>query len=103
MTLIELMIEFFVVSCNFFRILNLLHGNFPPKWQIVATANPEGGDYSVTPIDDAMLTRMIHATLDFDPKDWALWADSADVDKKRISFVLSHRKLLLSNELLLEH
>ena len=62
----------------------------PAKWQIVATANPEGGDYSVTPLDDAMLTRMIHATLDFDPKDWALWADSADVDKRGISFVLSH-------------
>ena len=49
----------------------------PPKWQIVATANPEGGDYSVTPLDDAMLTRMIHATLDFDPKSWAIWAESA--------------------------
>ena len=62
----------------------------PPKWQIVATANPEGGDYSVTPLDDAMLTRMIHATLEFDPKDWAIWAESARVDKRGISFVLSH-------------
>ena len=25
-----------------------------------ATANPEGGDYSVTPMDGAMLTRMLH-------------------------------------------
>ena len=28
----------------------------PEKWQIIATANPEGADYSVTPMDDAMLT-----------------------------------------------
>ena len=42
----------------------------PPKWQIVATANPEGGDYSVTPMDGAMLTRMLHTTLKFDAKIW---------------------------------
>jgi len=62
----------------------------PSKWQIVATANPEGGDYSVTPLDDAMLTRMIHSTLEFDVKDWAKWADGAKLDKRGISFVLTH-------------
>jgi len=62
----------------------------PKNWQIVATANPEGGDYSVTPMDDAMLTRMIHVTLKFDPKDWAKWADSAGIDKRGIAFVLNH-------------
>jgi hypothetical protein len=68
----------------------LISWELPPKWQIVATANPEGGDYSVTPFDDAMLTRMIHTTLTFDSKDWARWADSAGVDKRGISFVLNH-------------
>ncbi len=62
----------------------------PSKWQIVATANPEGGDYSVTPLDDAMLTRMIHTTLTFDTKDWARWADSTGIDKRGIAFVLNH-------------
>ena len=61
----------------------------PPKWQIVCTANPEGGDYSVTPLDDAMLTRMIHVTLTFDPKEWAKWADSAGLDKRGIAFILN--------------
>ena len=28
----------------------------PSKWQIVCTANPEGGDYAVTTMDDAMVT-----------------------------------------------
>ena len=43
----------------------------PAKWQIVATANPEGADYSLTPIDDAMLTGMIHTTIVFNHKIWA--------------------------------
>ncbi|MDA9025486.1 AAA family ATPase [bacterium] len=66
----------------------------PKKWQIVATANPEGADYSVTPMDDAMLTRMIHTTLIFDPKIWAQWADNAGVDKRGIAFVLTYPELI---------
>ena len=62
----------------------------PKQWQIVATANPEGGDYSVTPLDDAMLTRMLHVTLSFCPKDWAIWATSAGVDPRGIDFVLAY-------------
>lgn len=68
----------------------------PPKWQIVATANPEGGDYSVTPMDGAMLTRMLHTTLKFDAKIWAEWAYKAGVDKRGISFVLTYPELVNS-------
>ena len=68
----------------------------PPKWQIVATANPEGGDYSVTPMDGAMLTRMLHTTLRFDAKIWAQWAYSANVDERGISFVLTYPELVNS-------
>ena len=60
----------------------LFSWTLPPKWQIVATANPEGGDYSVTPMDDAMLTRLVHLTMVFDPKTWAQWAESAGVDSR---------------------
>lgn len=62
----------------------------PEQWQIVATANPEGGDYSVTPMDDAMLTRMLHFTLTFDAKAWAKWATQAGVDPRGIAFVLNY-------------
>ena len=68
----------------------------PPKWQIVATANPEGGDYSVTPMDGAMLTRMLHTTLKFDAKIWAEWAYKANVDQRGISFVLTYPELVNS-------
>ena len=62
----------------------------PPRWQIVATANPEGASYSVTPMDDAMLTRMLHFTLIFDAKVWAKWAHGAKVDPRGIAFVLNY-------------
>ncbi|MFL3001263.1 MAG: ATPase [Cytophagales bacterium] len=66
----------------------------PDKWQIVSTANPEGADYSVTPMDDAMLTRMIHTTLIFNHKVWAEWAIRSGVDKRGISFVLTYPELI---------
>ena len=49
----------------------LFSWHLPDKWQIVATANPEGGDYSVTPMDDAMLTRFYDTSLNFVSKIWA--------------------------------
>lgn len=67
----------------------------PPQWQIVCTANPEGGDYSVTPMDDAMLTRMLHATLVFDVHAWAKWATRNDVDPRGISFALTYPEVVL--------
>ena len=72
----------------------LFSWQLPPKWQIVATANPEGGDYSVTPMDDAMLTRLLHLTMVFDPKTWAKWADSAGVDSRGIDFVLTYPEIV---------
>lgn len=69
----------------------------PYKWQIVATANPEGADYSVTPMDDAMLTRMLHTTLIFNPKAWAEWAVKSGVDSRGVSFVLTYPELVNTN------
>jgi MoxR-like ATPase len=66
----------------------------PQKWQIVATANPEGGDYSVTPMDGAMITRMLHVTLEFDAKIWAQWAEKAKVDPRGIAFVLTYPEIV---------
>jgi len=62
----------------------------PPKWQIVCTANPEGGDYSVTSMDDAMLTRMLHMTMTFNVQSWARWALDSGIDPRGVSFVLTY-------------
>jgi MoxR-like ATPase len=66
----------------------------PPKWLIVLTANPDGGDYSVTSMDDAMLTRMLHVTMQFDVKAWARWAERSGVDPRGIAFVLAYPELI---------
>lgn len=66
----------------------------PPRWQIVVTANPDSGDYSVTPMDEAMLTRMIHVTLTFDEKAWAEWALKAGVDERGVNFVLTYPEMV---------
>ncbi|MDF2192090.1 AAA family ATPase [Paraflavitalea sp. CAU 1676] len=69
----------------------------PPQWHIVLTANPDGGDYSVTPMDDAMITRMLHITLEFDVKAWALWAEKQGVDHRGIDFVLTYPEMVNGN------
>lgn len=68
----------------------LVSWKLPTNWHIVLTANPDGGDYSVTPMDFAMLTRMMHITLIFDVKNWALWAEENQIDARGISFVLTY-------------
>ncbi|MBY5922533.1 AAA family ATPase [Ferrimonas balearica] len=72
----------------------LISWALPEGWQIILTANPDGGDYSVTPMDDAMLTRMMHVTMEFDAKAWALWAEQAGVDPRGIDFVLTYPELV---------
>ena len=71
----------------------LVSWKLPNLWQIVLTANPDGGDYSVTPMDNAMLTRMMHITMKFDPKAWAAWAEKAGVDSRGINFVLTYPEI----------
>ncbi len=72
----------------------LISWKLPANWQIILTANPDGGDYSVTPMDDAMLTRMMHITMDFDVKEWAKWAEENNVDQRGINYVLTYPEMV---------
>lgn len=72
----------------------LISWKLPAKWEIIITANPDGGDYSVTPMDDAMLTRMMHITMDFDVKEWAKWAEENGVDQRGINYVLTYPEMV---------
>jgi hypothetical protein len=72
----------------------MLSWKLPPKWQIVATANPDNGEYSVTPMDDAMLTRLLHVTLVFEPRIWAEWAQASGVDPRGIDFILTYPEIV---------
>jgi len=72
----------------------LVSWKLPEKWQIVLTANPDGGDYSVTPMDDAMLTRMMHISMEFEVKEWAKWAEAHEIDARGINFVLTYPEIV---------
>lgn len=66
----------------------------PPDWHIVLTANPDNGDYSVTPLDASLLTRMLHVELTFDVKSWANWAANYRIPSLFIDFVLLYPELI---------
>ncbi|SDF15693.1 AAA family ATPase [Cellulophaga baltica] len=72
----------------------LVSWKLPKNWQIVLTANPDGGDYSVTPMDNALLTRMMHITMQFDVKSWGRWAEEKKIDPRGINFVLSYPEIV---------
>lgn len=72
----------------------LVSWKLPRNWHIILTANPDGGDYSVTPMDAAMLTRMMHVTLQFDVKAWAAWAEGKGIDARGINFVLTYPEIV---------
>lgn len=75
----------------------LVSWKMPQKWFFVLTANPDGGDYSVTTMDEAMLSRMLHVTMEFDIKSWAKWAEKAQIDSRGISFLLTYPELVTGN------
>jgi MoxR-like ATPase len=72
----------------------LISWQLPEKWHIILTANPDGGDYSVTPMDDAMLTRMLHVTMIFEVKNWVNWAKQNGIHADCINFVLTHPEVV---------
>lgn len=72
----------------------LVSWKLPKGWQIMLTANPGGGDYSVTDFDDAQLTRMLHTTMQFDVKEWARWAELNGVDERVINFILKYPEII---------
>ncbi len=72
----------------------LVSWSLPAQWLIVCTANPDGGDYSVTTLDEAMITRMLHVTMTFDVRAWARWAERAGIDPRGIDFVLTYPELV---------
>ncbi len=77
-----------------FQNYGLVSWTLPERWLIVCTANPDGGDYSVTPLDEAILTRMLHITMKFDPQAWVRWAERNDIDPRGIHFVLAYPELV---------
>lgn len=72
----------------------LVSWELPADWHIVLTANPDEGDYSVTPMDEAMLTRMVHIHLQFEVTAWLDWAGRRGLDMRGIDFVARYPELI---------
>ena len=83
---------------NVLQNYEMVSWKIPEKWIIVLTANPDGGDYSVTPVDDAVITRMIHVTMNFDIKDWAKWAEKNSILPLGIDFLLTYPELVTGEQ-----
>jgi len=80
-------------------IMELIHEQtyaswkLPKGWTIILSSNPEGGDYFVSSMDDAMKTRFINVNLKFDVKNWAEWAEHDMIDTRCINFALLHPEI----------
>ena len=66
----------------------------PPSWRIVCTANPDDGSYSVSTLDPAIMTRLMHVHLEFDATAWSQWARERKIHERDIQFVMAHPELL---------
>ncbi len=64
--------------------------SLPDQWCIVLTANPDRSDYSVTPIDDAIRSRMLHLPIKFEHQAWANWAREQGLPSIGIDFILQY-------------
>lgn len=71
----------------------------PAKWTIILTANPSGGLYQVTELDEAQMTRCCHISMEFDQKMWANWALPAGIDQRVVNFVMTHPELVTNGNL----
>jgi hypothetical protein len=73
--------------------------NLPKKWTIILTANPTGGSYQITELDDAQMTRMTHLSMEFDEKMWAQWALKNDIDERVVNFIMVYPEHIHNGEL----
>ncbi len=66
----------------------------PKGWTVILTSNPDNGEYFVTALDIAQKTRMINASMKFDEKVWAKWAENNEIDTRGINFLLMHPEMI---------
>lgn len=60
----------------------------PKKCHILCSSNPDNGEYNVTGLDPAVMSRMINFNVDFDVQIWSKWADTMGIRSEMINFAL---------------
>jgi len=66
----------------------------PIGWTVVATTNPDNGEYQVATMDAAQMGRMIHIDVKQDTSVWALWAERKGFNDQAINFMLKFPEIL---------
>ena len=70
----------------------------PKNTTIVLSTNPDNGQYSVSTMDPAQLSRFINFPVKFNIDNWAKWAENKELDSRAINFALSYSSELFENE-----
>ena len=73
----------------------LLSWRLPPGCVIVMTGNPQDSDFTVSQLDDAILTRQQHVILQEDAKEWCVWAEKEGLDSRGINYILKYEEMLV--------
>ena len=81
------------------QLHKLMSWELPANWTIVCTGNPDGGEYSTTVLDSAVLTRFIHVQVRFDKLSWADWALKNGLPSEGINFVLTYPEMVAEGTL----
>ncbi len=68
-----------------------------PQHRVVVAINPPDGSYQVTPLDRALLDRMVVIQVESDAECWSRYARQADFDLSVRQFVGTHQQLLSLN------
>jgi hypothetical protein len=77
----------------------LLGWRLPEKWEIFCTCNPEGGEYMVTSLDGAQMTRMANYEQRFDKDTWLEdWAIPTGVHPIAQNFVMTNPQVVVQGE-----
>lgn len=69
--------------------------SIPRGWTICFTGNPDNRLNQVTSMDTAQLTRMRHITLEFNAREWAVWAQGQGIDQRGINFMLRYPEMAI--------
>ena len=75
-----------------------LSWSLPKDWHIILTSNPDDGNYMVNSMDDAQKTRFLSATISYDEKIWAEWAEKNKIDSRCINFMLMNPEVVTGTE-----
>ena len=64
--------------------------SLPKNTTIILTSNPDDGEYQVSSLDSAQLTRFVNFSVKLNVEDWASWAEFNKVDSRCINFGLQY-------------